>query len=171
MISVRFRADGQMYRPIMIHRAVLGSLERMIAILAENFGGKWWVCVHVYVQVQQCLNLEKFSFSFFLRPFWLSPAQVMVVPVGGDSETYGQEVRRNGSLDKLNLHIKILLIVKGFDASCSGFKVVSRLREAGFMADIDDDRGNTLNKKIRSAQLAQYNYIFGKDSFRDVAIF
>ncbi|XP_067256517.1 threonine--tRNA ligase 2, cytoplasmic isoform X1 [Chanodichthys erythropterus] len=96
-------ADGQMYRPIMIHRAVLGSLERMIAILAENFGGKW--------------------------PFWLSPAQVMVVPVGGDSETYGQEV-------------------------------VCRLREAGFMADIDDDRGNTLNKKIRSAQLAQYNYIF-----------
>ncbi|KAK2903510.1 hypothetical protein Q8A67_008223 [Cirrhinus molitorella] len=96
-------ADGQMYRPIMIHRAVLGSLERMIAILAENFGGKW--------------------------PFWLSPAQVMVVPVGGSSETYGQEV-------------------------------VCRLREAGFMADIDDDRGNTLNKKIRSAQLAQYNYIF-----------
>lgn len=32
------------------------------------------------------------------------------------------------------------------------------------MADIDDDRGNTLNKKIRSAQLAQYNYIFGEDS-------
>lgn len=96
-------ADGQMYRPIMIHRAVLGSLERMIAILAENFGGKW--------------------------PFWLSPAQVMVVPVGGSSETYGQEV-------------------------------VCRLREAGFMADIDDDRGNTLNKKIRSAQLAQYNYVF-----------
>uniref|UniRef100_A0A671Q0N5 threonine--tRNA ligase n=1 Tax=Sinocyclocheilus anshuiensis TaxID=1608454 RepID=A0A671Q0N5_9TELE len=96
-------ADGQMYRPIMIHRAVLGSLERMIAILAENFRGKW--------------------------PFWLSPVQVMVVPVGGGSETYGQEV-------------------------------VCRLREAGFMADIDDDRGSTLNKKIRSAQLAQYNYIF-----------
>nr|XP_055065440.1 threonine--tRNA ligase 2, cytoplasmic-like isoform X1 [Misgurnus anguillicaudatus] len=95
--------DGEMYRPIMIHRAVLGSLERMIAILAENFAGKW--------------------------PFWLSPAQVMVLPVGGSCETYGQEV-------------------------------VQRLREAGFMADIDDDRGATLNKKIRSAQLAQYNFIF-----------
>lgn len=34
----------------MIHRAVLGSIERMTAILAENFGGKW--------------------------PFWLSPRQV-----------------------------------------------------------------------------------------------
>lgn len=30
-----------MHRPVMVHRAVLGSLERMIAILAENFGGKW----------------------------------------------------------------------------------------------------------------------------------
>ncbi|XP_024863592.1 threonine--tRNA ligase 2, cytoplasmic isoform X2 [Kryptolebias marmoratus] len=32
--------DGESYKPVMIHRAVLGSLERMIAILAENFGGK-----------------------------------------------------------------------------------------------------------------------------------
>lgn len=35
------RRDGQLHRPVMVHRAVLGSLERMIAILAENFGGKW----------------------------------------------------------------------------------------------------------------------------------
>ncbi|XP_076826635.1 threonine--tRNA ligase 2, cytoplasmic [Brachyhypopomus gauderio] len=95
--------DGAMYRPVMVHRAVLGSLERMIAILAENFGGKW--------------------------PLWLSPAQVMVLPVGGGIEQYGLDV-------------------------------VHRLKEAGFMADINDDRGDTLNKKIRSAQLAQYNFIF-----------
>ncbi|KAK5862233.1 hypothetical protein PBY51_017650 [Eleginops maclovinus] len=95
--------DGQLHRPVMIHRAVLGSLERMIAILAENFGGKW--------------------------PLWLSPAQVMVIPVGGNSESYSKQV-------------------------------VRQLREAGFMADLSDDQGATLNKKIRSAQLAQYNYIF-----------
>ncbi|XP_068998804.1 threonine--tRNA ligase 1, cytoplasmic-like isoform X2 [Embiotoca jacksoni] len=95
--------DGQLRRPVMIHRAVLGSLERMIAILAENFGGKW--------------------------PLWLSPAQVMVIPVGGNSESYGRQV-------------------------------VRRFREAGFMVDFNDDQGATFNKKIRSAQLAQYNYIF-----------
>ncbi|XP_071751833.1 threonine--tRNA ligase 1, cytoplasmic [Centroberyx gerrardi] len=95
--------DGQAHRPVMVHRAVLGSLERMIAILAENFGGKW--------------------------PLWLSPAQVMVVPVGGDSESYAKQV-------------------------------VQQFREAGFMADLSEDQGATLNKKIRSAQLAQYNYIF-----------
>lgn len=30
------------------------------------------------------------------------------------------------------------------------------------MAELDDDHGSTLNKKIRSAQLTQYNYIFGE---------
>lgn len=42
-------------------------------------------------------------------------------------------------------------------------KVVRQFHEAGFMVDLNDDPGTTLNKKIRSAQLAQYNYIFGKD--------
>lgn len=41
-------------------------------------------------------------------------------------------------------------------------KVVHKLKDSGFMADVDDDHGTTLNKKIRSAQLAQYNYIFGE---------
>ncbi|CAL8290544.1 unnamed protein product [Merluccius merluccius] len=95
--------DGQTHRPVMVHRAVLGSLERMIAILAENFGGKW--------------------------PLWLSPVQVMVIPVGGDCESYGQQV-------------------------------VQRFHEAGFMAELNEEHGATLNKKVRSAQLAQYNYIF-----------
>ncbi|XP_076010781.1 threonine--tRNA ligase 1, cytoplasmic [Genypterus blacodes] len=95
--------DGRARRPVMIHRAVLGSLERMIAILAENFGGKW--------------------------PLWLSPAQVMVIPLGGDSEAYAKQV-------------------------------VQQFREAAFLVDLNEDQGATLNKKIRSAQLAQYNYIF-----------
>lgn len=50
-----------------------------------------------------------------------------------------------------------------FNGSASSFKVVRQFREAGFMVDLNDDQGATLNKKIRSAQLAQYNYIFGKD--------
>ena len=31
-------------RPVIIHRAILGSVERMMAILTESYGGKWWVC-------------------------------------------------------------------------------------------------------------------------------
>lgn len=33
--------EGEMKRPVMIHRAMLGSLERMIAVLTEHYGGKW----------------------------------------------------------------------------------------------------------------------------------
>uniref|UniRef100_A0A8C5M4N6 threonine--tRNA ligase n=1 Tax=Leptobrachium leishanense TaxID=445787 RepID=A0A8C5M4N6_9ANUR len=90
-------------RPVIIHRAILGSVERMIAILCENYGGKW--------------------------PFWLSPRQVMIVPIGPSCEEYAQQV-------------------------CKDFF------EAGFMADVDVDHSCTLNKKIRNAQLAQYNFIF-----------
>ena len=54
-------------RPVMIHRAVLGSVERMIAILTEHYAGKW--------------------------PFFLSPRQVMVVPVNKAQEDYAEEVR------------------------------------------------------------------------------
>ncbi|KAJ1180929.1 hypothetical protein NDU88_006140 [Pleurodeles waltl] len=89
-------------RPVIIHRAILGSVERMIAILSENYGGKW--------------------------PFWLSPRQVMLVPVGPSCDEYAQQV-------------------------------CSRFYEAGFMADVDLDHSCTLNKKIRNAQLAQYNFI------------
>uniref|UniRef100_A0A8C5SV94 threonine--tRNA ligase n=1 Tax=Laticauda laticaudata TaxID=8630 RepID=A0A8C5SV94_LATLA len=90
-------------RPVIIHRAILGSVERMMAILAENYSGKW--------------------------PFWLSPRQVMVLPVGPTCEEYAQQVCKEAS-------------------------------EAGLMADVDLDQSCTLNKKIRNAQLAQYNFIF-----------
>ncbi|KAG8512656.1 Threonine--tRNA ligase, cytoplasmic, partial [Galemys pyrenaicus] len=89
-------------RPVIVHRAILGSVERMIAILTENYGGKW--------------------------PFWLSPRQVMVVPVGPTCDEYAQKVRQ-------------------------------QFHDAKFMVDIDLDPGCTLNKKIRNAQLAQYNFI------------
>lgn len=55
-------------RPVMIHRAILGSVERMTAILTEHFAGKW--------------------------PFWLSPRQVLVVPVGVKFFDYAQQVAK-----------------------------------------------------------------------------
>jgi len=50
----------------MIHRAILGSLERFIAIITENFAGKW--------------------------PFWLNPKQVMVIPVAMKYADYANSV-------------------------------------------------------------------------------
>lgn len=36
-----FSVSGEKKRPVIIHRAILGSVERMIAILTESYGGKW----------------------------------------------------------------------------------------------------------------------------------
>lgn len=94
--------DGEKKRPVMIHRAILGSVERMIAVLTESYAGKW--------------------------PFWLSPRQAMIIPVAGPFNEYATKVKQ-------------------------------QLFEAGFMCDVDTDDSDTMNKKIRNAQLAQYNFI------------
>ncbi|KAG7691688.1 hypothetical protein KL930_004540 [Ogataea haglerorum] len=60
--------SAEVQRPVMIHRAILGSIERMTAILTEHFAGKW--------------------------PFWLSPRQILVVPVGVRYFEYAQEVQK-----------------------------------------------------------------------------
>ena len=57
---------GEKKRPVIIHRAILGSVERMMAILCENYGGKW--------------------------PFWLSPRQSIVIPVASPFDKYAQKV-------------------------------------------------------------------------------
>ncbi|XP_069734474.1 LOW QUALITY PROTEIN: threonine--tRNA ligase, mitochondrial [Phaenicophaeus curvirostris] len=58
---------GGAARPVLIHRAVLGSVERMVAVLAESCGGRW--------------------------PLWLSPLQAMVIPQAPDVEDYAREVQ------------------------------------------------------------------------------
>ena len=59
-------ADGAKHRPIMLHRAVLGSFERFIGILIENSAGK--------------------------LPFWLAPRQVVVASIVSDADAYVAEV-------------------------------------------------------------------------------
>ncbi|XP_006902270.1 PREDICTED: threonine--tRNA ligase, mitochondrial isoform X1 [Elephantulus edwardii] len=59
---------GALERPVLIHRAVLGSVERMLGVLVESCGGKW--------------------------PLWLSPFQVVVIPVGPEQEEYAREVQQ-----------------------------------------------------------------------------
>uniref|UniRef100_A0A672ZDZ1 threonine--tRNA ligase n=1 Tax=Sphaeramia orbicularis TaxID=375764 RepID=A0A672ZDZ1_9TELE len=79
-LPIRFNLTFK--RPVIIHRAILGSVERMIAILTENYGGKWLVWLYL---IMGCL--------------------------------------------------------------------------CGSRATVDVDAGCTLNKKIRNAQLSQYNFI------------
>ena len=43
-------------------------------------------------------------------------------------------------------------------------EVVELCKKHGFCVEADNDNGNTMNKKVRNAQLAQFNFIFGKSS-------
>ena len=104
---------GEKKRPVIVHRAILGSVERMIAVLTESFAGKW--------------------------PFWLSPRQCMVVPVAPPFNEYAEKVQK-------------------------------MLKAEGYMIDVNVDNSDTMNKKVRNAQIAQYNFIFGESNtfFKDL---
>ena len=93
--------DNQRHRPVMIHRAILGSLERFTAVLIEHYAGAF--------------------------PLWLAPEQVRLVPVA----------------DRHVEHARGL---------------ASRLAEAGLRAEVDES-GETVGKKVRSAQLARAPYV------------
>ncbi|MFT5486214.1 MAG: threonyl-tRNA synthetase [Paracoccaceae bacterium] len=59
--------DGEKHRPVMLHRAILGSFERFIGILIENYAGR--------------------------MPMWMAPVQVVVATITSDADAYAIEVR------------------------------------------------------------------------------
>jgi len=71
--------DGQLKHPVVIHRAIFGSLERFIGIIIEHFAGKF--------------------------PFWLSPCQVGVVPVRDEHSAYADEIA--AKLRNANIRVKV----------------------------------------------------------------
>ena len=60
--------DGNKKVPVMLHRALFGSLERFIGILIENYAGKF--------------------------PFWIAPLQVVVIPISEEFDAYAKEVNK-----------------------------------------------------------------------------
>jgi len=58
--------DGQKHRPVMLHRAIFGSMERFIGVLIEHYAGKF--------------------------PLWLAPTQVVLATITGDADAYAQQV-------------------------------------------------------------------------------
>lgn len=60
--------DGERKRPVMLHRAILGSFERFIGILIENFEGKF--------------------------PLWLAPQQIVVATITSDANEYAEQVAK-----------------------------------------------------------------------------
>jgi threonyl-tRNA synthetase len=59
-------ADGERHRPVMIHRVILGALERFLGVLIEHYGGAF--------------------------PLWLAPVQMVVLPITERQHAYGEEI-------------------------------------------------------------------------------
>ncbi len=70
--------DNDKHRPVMLHRAILGSFERFIGILIENYSGKF--------------------------PLWLAPLQIVVATITSEADSYGEEVA--ATLRKAGLRVK-----------------------------------------------------------------
>jgi len=97
---------GKKERPIMIHRALLGSLERFIGVLLEYYSGA--------------------------LPFWLSPEQIWIIPVGSRHEKYAQEVSK-----------KISEISDKF----------------GQIRNVIKDENETVSRKIREGEIQKIPYL------------
>lgn len=93
--------DGSRQRPVMIHRAIFGSMERFFGILIEHYAGRF--------------------------PLWLSPSQVRVITVADRHEPFAKEI-------------------------------AAKFKKAGFHCDVDNSN-ESVSKKVRNAQLSQFNYI------------
>ena len=63
--------DGEKHRPVMLHRAILGTFERFIGILIEHYAGKF--------------------------PLWLAPVQAVVATIVSDADDYARRGRRRSS--------------------------------------------------------------------------
>ncbi len=72
-------SDNQKHRPIMIHRAPFGSMERFVAVLIEHTAGNF--------------------------PLWLTPEQAIILPIGENQSEYAEKVRKQLSLQDIRCSI------------------------------------------------------------------
>ena len=71
--------DGELHQPAMLHRAILGSLERFIGIYIEHTGGDF--------------------------PFWLSPIQVVIVPISDRHDARAREIQSSLAANRIRAEV------------------------------------------------------------------
>lgn len=98
--------SGVEKQPILIHRAIFGSLERFMALLIDHYDGKW--------------------------PFWLSPRQAVVIPVNDTHKQYAESVAQKLRNEQLELDSPSQLHGYKFevDVNCKSETVGKRIKEA-----------------------------------------
>ena len=71
--------DGSKKRPVMLHRAILGSMERWFGILIEQYAGRW--------------------------PLWLSPNQIKICTITQDTDSYAEDIKVQA--EELGLRVSV----------------------------------------------------------------
>ncbi|MFR2839704.1 MAG: threonine--tRNA ligase [Zhenhengia sp.] len=145
-------ADGEKHRPVMIHRVVLGSIERFIGVITEHFAGAF--------------------------PTWLAPVQVKVLPVSEKYHAYaakvqdaleeaGLRVERDERAEKIGYKIREArmervpyILVVGAQEEEEG-KVAVRSRENGEEGQMDLQ---AFIQRITEEVQTKYNYLVGKQA-------
>ena len=145
-------ADGEKHRPVMIHRVVLGSIERFIGVITEHFAGAF--------------------------PTWLAPVQVKVLPISEKYHAYaakvqdaleeaGLRVERDERAEKIGYKIREArmervpyILVVGAQEEEEG-KVAVRSRENGEEGQMDLQ---AFIQRITEEVQTKYNYLVGKQA-------
>ena len=125
-------ADDQRHRPVMIHRAPFGSMERFVAVLIEHTGGRF--------------------------PLWLAPEQVAVLPVSDKYVEYAQEVAAELKTHGLRASIdtrgeKVGKKIRDAELQRTPYIVVVGEREAGEGTVSVRERGGVDDGSMRVAEL------------------
>jgi threonyl-tRNA synthetase len=135
--------DGQKHRPVMIHRALFGSIERFFGVLVEHFAGAF--------------------------PFWLAPVQIAVLPITDRINDYASEVAQelinsgfrvelNSKSDKIGAKIreaqlqKIPFMLVLGDQELEGKKIAVRERKAGDIGAMALDEFIKLAKRLKETR-------------------
>jgi threonyl-tRNA synthetase len=139
--------DGQQKRPYMVHRALLGSLERFFGVMIEHFGGAF--------------------------PVWIAPEQVAVIPVGEAFNDYAKKVA--GELKARELRVSTELGEERMNAKirdCQGRKIPYMI----VVGQKEADEG-TVSVRLRDGRqlplmkLAEFaDYVSGKVRSRDLEL-
>ncbi|GMM38750.1 threonine--tRNA ligase [Saccharomycopsis crataegensis] len=141
-----FNEKGEPETPIIVHRAIFGSVERFLAILIDNYEGKW--------------------------PFWLNSNQIKVVPVSPEKHSWyckyiEDYLSNNGKPDHTLQEYKAMAATdevnvdnyyKESNSSLGKFKKLSPLTSYDFNIEVDD-RAESLGKRIKDAYSKSFNYL------------
>ncbi|HEY1654043.1 MAG TPA: threonine--tRNA ligase [Candidatus Tumulicola sp.] len=127
-------ADGRDHRPVMIHRALAGSLERFIGILIEHFGGAF--------------------------PAWLAPVQAVVVPISEHQAGYASEVAAALSADGYRVDVdpsneKLGYKIRHWKTQKIPFVLVVGKQEAADATVNVNERGVEAKRTMPTAEFAK----------------